>query len=166
MKNFMKNSILFFNRSNHINDTYKMHYSYDNSLGTNCKSYYDEYVLGCGVNLGLGMSIPTRVRWRTLAATTTTPLRMLALSTPISTIRRRTTTTIIAGVLSRLNPILDGIFLLRGEVIPRLNIGSLHSFFSRNFFHRFNETKKLVNDFCILQPYRLSSIKIARLEVG
>lgn len=170
MKNFMKNSILNLNRSNHINDVYMMHYNYDDSLGTNRESYYNEYALGCRVNCGLvlitSMSIRTPVMWRTLVATITTPLRILARSMPTSTTTRPTTTPIIAGALSRLNPILDGIFLLRGEVIPRLNIGSLHSFFSRNFFHRFNETKKLVNDFCTLQPYRLSSIKIARLEVG
>lgn len=147
-----------------------MHYSHDNSLGTNCKSYHDEYVLGCRVDRGLerisSMSTLTRGRWPMLAATITITLRILGLSTPGSTTTRRTTTPIMWGALWRLNPILDGIFLLRGEVIPRLNIGSLHSFFSQNFFHRFNETKKLVNDFCTLQPYRLGSIKIARLEVG
>lgn len=166
MKNFIKNIILLFNRSNHYNDTYNLQYSHDDSLEKNRKSYYAEYVLGCRVKFEPGMSILTLGRWRTLAATITMTRRIPVRSTPMSTTTLRTRTRIIVRVSWRLNPILDGISLLRGEVIPRLYIESLHSFFSRNFFHRINDIKKLVKDFCTLQPYRLSSIKIARLEVG
>ena len=148
------------------NDIYKLQYNYNDSLETNRELYYIGYILGCGVKFGPGMSILTLGTWPMLAATITMTQRILVRFTPMSTTTRRTRTRTTVRASWRLNPILDGISLLRGEVIPRLDIGSLHSFFSRNFFHRFNEIKKLVNDFCTLQPYRLSSIKIARLEVG
>lgn len=164
----MKNPILNFNSDNTTNDASKLQYSNDNSLGMNCESCYAEHALGCKVELGLGMSILTPGTWPMLAATITIPLRIQGRFTPMSTIRRRTRTPTTVLASSLLNPIHGWYFSFSRRINTTIKYRIFtFSFFSRNFFHRFYEIKKkLVNDFCILQPYRLSSIKIARLEVG